>query len=550
MLRRWFVPATRDLDTVESTDPSPTCQLERFRASDRRVAATHPSIATTSPPPAAHPIMHPRCHLLSGQLATVARAPQPAQRTFTTCATLYNKNPLQRRKGGDLGSHLPRHVVALDVHLPDYPYGYYELFKQANKGLYGEQMVQFGNNVSRKTETKTRRKWTPNVLSKSLYSVALKKRIKLKVTANVMKTIDREGGLDKYLLKDSTQRIKELGPTGWALRWTLMQKPEIIDQLRAEAAELGIDQATIDKQWPTPAMLSRQKYNDRVLAREAVLAQAAEAEDVEQGMWGDEDSAEAGIESNESTIGPALTEQEIAARKKAYGEYVSAEKAARRYLMRGLVDSEEEGLKIAFVRQKERADKWSKRQAAFTEMAKETFSKEELNELKKRINQPRIHITKLRRIAFKERKLAEVKAAGGPKAYREAKQASDAEKLAQLKASVDARGGPEVLKASRKAEFAKALAEAETASTNDSLDEKNRRYLESAINKADMAIKAKASGGAQEYVEMAVEELKKASSLGLSDLFQGSKKEKDSDGDAWAALVSSSSKQVESKPSA
>lgn len=494
--------------------------------------------------------MHPRCQLLSGHLATVVRGPQSAQRTFTSSATLYNKNPLQRRKGGDLGSHLPKHVISKDPHIPDYPYGDYALFKQANKGLYGEQMIQFGNNVSRKTETKTRRKWTPNVLSKSLYSVALKKRIKLKVTANVMKTIDREGGLDEYLLKDSVQRVKELGPTGWALRWTLMQKPDVIDRLRAEAAALGIDQATIDKQWPTPAMQKQQSYADRVLAREAALAQAGEAADVEQGMWAEEEGAEDEVEGTEATIGQALSEQEIKARKKAYGEYVSAQKAARRYLKQGYVDSEEEGLKIAFVREKERKDAHFKLLAKFTETAKEMFTKEHLQALRKRLDNPPKHITALRKIAFVEHEKAQAEAAGGLEAYKEIKKANNAEKLAALKARVEAQGGPEAVKAARKAELAKALAEAETAATNQSLDEATRQYYESAINKADMAIKAKASGGVQDYVEMAVEQLKQASSPGLSELFKGSRKDKSAGGDAWAALVNSSNTSAENRPSA
>ncbi|KAF1924709.1 50S ribosomal protein L24 [Didymella exigua CBS 183.55] len=494
--------------------------------------------------------MHPRCQLLSGHLVTVTRAPQPAQRTLTTSATLYNKNPLQRRKGGDLGSHLPKHVISKDPHIPDYPYGDFSLFKQANKGLYGEQMIQFGNNVSHKTETKTRRKWTPNVLSKSLYSVALKKRIKLKVTSNVVKIIDREGGLDEYLLKDSIHRIKELGPTGWALRWTLMQKPEVIERLRAEAAALGIDQATIDKQWPTPAMQKQQSYADRVLAREAVLAQAGEVEDVDQGMWAEEEGAEDEVEGTESTIGDVLNEQEIRARKRAHGEYMSAQKAARRYLSRGYVDSEEEGLKIAFVQQKKRTDTFFKHQARFTEKAKELFTREDLKALKKRLKNPPKHITALRKLAFKEREKAQAEAAGGWEPYNEVKKASNAEKLAALKARVEECGGAEAVKASRKAELAKALAEAETASTNQSLDEKTRQYYESAINKADMAIKAKQAGGVQGYVEMALEELKKASSPGLSELFKGSRKEKNPGGDAWAALVNSSNTPAESRPHA
>ncbi|KAJ4364261.1 hypothetical protein N0V95_000884 [Ascochyta clinopodiicola] len=488
--------------------------------------------------------MHPRCQLLSGHLATVLRSPQAAQRTFTTSASLYNKNPLQRRKGGDLGSHLPKHVISQDPHIPDYPYGDHALFKQANRGLYGEQMIQFGNNVSRKTETKTRRKWTPNVLSKSLYSVALKKRIKLRVTSNVMKTIDREGGLDEYLLKDSVQRIKELGPTGWALRWTLMQRPAVIDRLRAEAAALGLDQATIDKQWPTPEMLSQQKHADRALAREQALAETGDMHEVEQGMWEGEGGD---VNGTEATVSEALERQEIIARKKAYGEYVSAVKAAERYLQRGLVDSDEEGLKLAFVRSRERFEARHNLTAKFKEKTREFFSSEYLTELKARLDLPKsMHIDQLRKIAYNQHKRAQIQAAGGYEVWQEAKKAANAEKAAHKRATIDSLGGPEALLSSRKASHAKAVAEAETASTNEALDEQTRQYYEHAINKADRAIKAKASGGVQEYVEMTLEEIKQASSPGLSELFQSSGTDKSAGGDAWAALVKSSNKPVQS----
>ncbi|KAF2994957.1 39S ribosomal protein L24, mitochondrial [Curvularia kusanoi] len=492
--------------------------------------------------------MHPRCQLLSGQVATVLRAPAATQRTFTTTASLHKKNPLERpRLGGDLGSHLPKHVISKDAHIPDYPYGEQALFKQANKGLYGESMIQFGNNVSHKTETKTRRKWTPNVLSKGLYSVALKKRIKLRVTANVMKTIDREGGLDEYLLKDSVQRIKELGPTGWALRWTLMQRPEVIERLRAEAAALGIEQATIDKQWPTPEMLSQQKYEDRVAARELAAAQAADVEDVEQGMW----EGEEGVEEADATAAtsPALQQIEIEARKKAKGEYVSAVQAAKRYLKKGLVDSEEEGLKIAFIRQRERMDAKWELQKKFTEKTKAMFTSKDLNQLQTRIGKP-LNVFALRKIAYKEHRQAEIEAAGGVEAHRAAYKAANADKFAQIQANIDAAGGPEALQQKSKAEFASAIAEAETASTNTSLDEARRQYLENAINKADRAIKAKATGGVHEYMDMTVEEIKSASNTGLSQLFQGSVQEKEAGGDAWAALVNSSNKPTEHRPNA
>lgn len=516
---------------------------------DFRVAAIHPNAVASLTLPAVIAIMHPRCQLLSGHLATVLRTPASTHRSFTTSASLYNKNPLQRRKGGDLGSHLPKNIISQDPHIPDYPYGDHALFKQANKGLYGQSSIQFGNNVSRKTKTTTRRKWTPNVLSKSLYSVALKKRIKLRITSNVMKTIDREGGLDEYLLKDSVQRVKELGPTGWALRWTLMQRPEVIDRLRAEAVALGIDQATIDKQWPTPEMLSQQKYADRVLAREQALAQAADVSNIEQGMWAGEEGAEDEASGTETTIKDALDSVEVEARKKAYGEYLSSVQAAKRYLARGLVDSQEEGLKLAFVRQRARMDaKWTL-QEKFHNKTKDMFSTKELNELQRRIKKPNLHIIQLRKIAYKLHLRAQAEETGGKEAYLKAKHEANAEKLAQSKANIDALGGPEALKASRKVEFAKAVAEAETASTNRALDDQTRQYLESAINKADMAIKAIASGGVQAYVEMSVEQVKKASNPGLNELFQTAHNDKSAGGDAWAALVNSSNK-AESRPNA
>jgi large subunit ribosomal protein L28 len=412
-------------------------------------------------------------------------------------------------------------------------------------------MIQFGNNVSRKTETKTRRKWKPNVLSKSLYSVALKKKIKLRITANVLKTIDREGGLDEYLLKDSVQRIKELGPTGWALRWTLMQRPVVIDRLRAEAAALGLDQATIDKQWPTPEMLSQQKYADRVLAREAMAA-SKEAEDVEQGMWDPEEDAEQSEDFNatDNTIKETLQRSEAIAATRAYGEYVSAAKAAERYLSRAVVDSEEEGLKLAFIRAKERTERRKDLTTKFNEKHKHLFTAEHLAELKTRLNLPdTVKTYGLRKIAYNQWRREQINAAGGLEAWQEVQKAGRAEAVAQKRATVEALGGPEAVLASKRATCAKEIAEAETASTNEALDAETRQYLESAINKADRAIKAKSSGGAQEYVKLTLEEIKQASNPGLSELFQGASREKDAGGDAWAALVDSSNRPTESRPS-
>jgi large subunit ribosomal protein L28 len=500
--------------------------------------------------------MHPRCQLLSGHLATwrlVARSSTTGRSLATAAATPTTapavtteapttststptpavKNPLQRRKGGDLGAHLPKHVLATDAHIPDYPYGDHALFKQANRGLYGEQMIQFGNNVSHKTKTKTRRDWKPNVLTKSLYSVALKKRVKLRITSKVLKTMDREGGLDEYLLKDSIHRIKELGPMGWALRWTLMQRPEVIDRLRADATALGLDQATIDKQWPTPRMVSQQQAADAFLARQAQLAALdpeAANEAVEPQMW-----APAG---KDAAAANAIESQEKKAAKMAAVEYERCLGAAERYLSRGVVDSIEEGLKLAFVRAPERWAARTQLKKDFRAKLDAQFKPKDLQAIRERFNLPHIKDRTARKIAYNQWRRAEIdKTEGGYEAWRAAQTAAA---TAAQQAKVDQAGGFEAFIAARKATYAAQLAKAETASTNEALEPKERRLLEKAIAKADLAMRARLSGGKDEYVQLVLEDMRARRPAG--ELAALARKAQKSDKDAWGALVSESQK--------
>ncbi|ODV94174.1 hypothetical protein PACTADRAFT_51056 [Pachysolen tannophilus NRRL Y-2460] len=104
---------------------------------------------------------------------------------------------------------------------PDYKYGESHYYKQSNKGLYGGQFLQFGNKIS-EFKNKSRRKWSPNVISKSLWSETLGKAVELKITARVLRTINKEGGLDNYITKEKSARVKELGPTGWKLKFDIL----------------------------------------------------------------------------------------------------------------------------------------------------------------------------------------------------------------------------------------------------------------------------------------------------------------------------------------
>ncbi len=64
-------------------------------------------------------------------------------------------------------------------------------------------------------ENKTKRKFRPNLCNVSLISDALKRRVRLKVSAHALKSVEHRGGLDAFLrkardedLSDRCQRLK------------------------------------------------------------------------------------------------------------------------------------------------------------------------------------------------------------------------------------------------------------------------------------------------------------------------------------------------------
>lgn len=101
--------------------------------------------------------------------------------------------------------------------LPEYLYGESSFYKQSNYGLYGGF---FPYTVERETASKgkTRVVRKPHVIGKKLYSASLDESMHLSLVMKVYQTIQKEGGLDNYLTKNKTHRIKELGPKGWELR--------------------------------------------------------------------------------------------------------------------------------------------------------------------------------------------------------------------------------------------------------------------------------------------------------------------------------------------
>ena len=68
--------------------------------------------------------------------------------------------------------------------------------------------VQTGNNVSH-AHNKSRRRFLPHLQPTSLFSEALGRTVRLRITANAIRTIEHKGGLDAYLLDTPNDKLPE-----------------------------------------------------------------------------------------------------------------------------------------------------------------------------------------------------------------------------------------------------------------------------------------------------------------------------------------------------
>jgi large subunit ribosomal protein L28 len=79
-----------------------------------------------------------------------------------------------------------------------------------------------GHKVSH-SNIKTKRRFLPNLRNVTLISDTLGRRIKLRVSANALKTVDHRGGLDAFLLK---AKDDELAPRMIDLKRQIVKKRE------------------------------------------------------------------------------------------------------------------------------------------------------------------------------------------------------------------------------------------------------------------------------------------------------------------------------------
>lgn len=185
--------------------------------------------------------------LLSTRFLASSSAVLPSSTTANTTLA-FSTTAHQSYKQKPLDPPIPSPTIQ-DASIPPYPLGPRQVYKQANTGLYGSQRIRFGNKVSSKYEVKTRRKWRPNVQQKRLWSVSLNCMVRTRVTTRVLRTVDKCGGLDEYLLGGKSARVRELGPWGWRLRWRIMQTDAVKERFRAEREALGLPPVEEDGEW-------------------------------------------------------------------------------------------------------------------------------------------------------------------------------------------------------------------------------------------------------------------------------------------------------------
>ena len=68
--------------------------------------------------------------------------------------------------------------------------------------------VQTGNNVSH-SNRKTRRRFMPNLQEVAVYSEILGAQVTLRLSSNGLRTIEKNGGIDMYLLTKPVSRLTE-----------------------------------------------------------------------------------------------------------------------------------------------------------------------------------------------------------------------------------------------------------------------------------------------------------------------------------------------------
>mmetsp|Transcript_9404 Transcript_9404/g.15099 ORF Transcript_9404/g.15099 Transcript_9404/m.15099 type:complete len:187 (-) Transcript_9404:105-665(-) len=93
------------------------------------------------------------------------------------------------------------HAAAIDLTQPVSAISGQRRFRsnRSRRGLYDGKDIRSGNNLSFSMKS-TKRKFKPNVFTKRVYSEVLDEMVRFHLTTSALRSIDKMGGLDNYLL--------------------------------------------------------------------------------------------------------------------------------------------------------------------------------------------------------------------------------------------------------------------------------------------------------------------------------------------------------------
>eukprot|EP00979_Chaetoceros_neogracilis_P004231 scaffold746_cov293-Chaetoceros_neogracile.AAC.19 len=103
---------------------------------------------------------------------------------------------------------------------------------RSKRGLYNGRDIRAGNNVPFSLK-KTKRTFKPNVFKKRIYSEILQEMLPFHVTTSALRSIDKAGGLDQYLIANGGNKgygyIQAGNNEGWLARERILQKIQECD---------------------------------------------------------------------------------------------------------------------------------------------------------------------------------------------------------------------------------------------------------------------------------------------------------------------------------
>jgi large subunit ribosomal protein L28 len=112
---------------------------------------------------------------------------------------------------------------------------------RSRRGLYDGKDIRSGNNVSFSMKS-TKRTFKPNVFKKRVYSEVLDEMVQFQITTSALRSIDKAGGLDNYLL--NSRHVTE--GEGYEAKKRILKVLKRKKRMEAKLAAVEEEEANVD----------------------------------------------------------------------------------------------------------------------------------------------------------------------------------------------------------------------------------------------------------------------------------------------------------------